>query len=206
MADDRREASALARLLFHLSRLRIDPAFAFLHLVTALRQMPPVTTVRLSAAQLRSVISEGSISEKDIHRAEESVASGDFTFELLGQVLIGLASSFGDGEVKELLGIDRSSVDKLYDDGRLIGRTAGGVTATPSWLFDTAQPDGLIPHSKEVLAADSPLYNTSFGQSIYRPMPTLRTRAPLSPRAWLSEGHDPSAVVAFIESATKDRA
>lgn len=193
------EASTpVARLLLQLARLDIDPAFAFAYLTEVLRDAPPATEVRLPASQRDALLADGRVTEAELADAEDGIRTGRFTLELLEHALLALASFVFDDELLATLGATPSDLDDLYEEGRMVGRSFGPVTVTPRWLIDTAQPDGLIPHSQEVLRADAPEYLLSFGRAVYEPHGSLRGSAPMTPKNWLSEGHEVNTVAALL--------
>ncbi|WP_123940217.1 MULTISPECIES: hypothetical protein [unclassified Frondihabitans] len=172
--------------------------FALAGAAFVLEQAPPARPSRLPERERRAILHEGSVTEGDLAAAEIAVQSGEFQQELILAFIVGLAASYMDATAAERLKVPVERLEDIYDDGKLIGRTNGDTTATPMWEFDADTSDGLLPHSKEIIAADAPMYYWSFGEAIYDPQAALRGVSPLSPARWLSERLEPQAVIDLL--------
>ena len=105
-----------------------------------------------------------------------------------------IAQTLDTAAVAALLGVHRTRVQHLRDDGDLFAYRDGRFNRYPLWQFtDHPRP---LPGLRQVLAALGPAHQsviTGFMSTVH---PELDTGAgPVSARDWPADGHDPAPVV-----------
>jgi hypothetical protein len=113
---------------------------------------------------------------------------------LAARRIVEAAQTLDTAAVAALLGVHRTRVQHLRDDGDLFAYRDGRFNRYPWWQFtDHARP---LPGLRHVLAALGPAHRsvvTGFMAAVH---PELDTGAgPVSAREWLADGRDPAPVV-----------
>jgi hypothetical protein len=104
------------------------------------------------------------------------------------------ARTLDTAAVAQILGVHRTRVQHLREDGDLYAYRDGRSNRYPLWQF--TDQGKLLPGLREVLAALGPTHRSVVTGFMTTPQPDLETGAgPVSARDWLAAGQDPEPVV-----------
>jgi hypothetical protein len=105
-----------------------------------------------------------------------------------------IAQTLDTAAVAALLGVHRTRVQHLRDDGALYAYRDGRFNRYPLWQFtDQGRP---LPGFRQVLAALGPAHRSVVTGFMTTTQPDLDTGAgPVSVRDWLADGLDPEPVL-----------
>ena len=131
--------------------------------------------------------------------AHSGISMSDEAIAVAGQRLAArriaeAARTLDTAAVAFLLGVHRTRVQHLRDDGDLYAYREGRFNRYPLWQFTAhARP---LPGLRQVLAALGPAHRSVVTGFMATVQPELDIgTGPVSARDWLADGHDPAPVV-----------
>jgi hypothetical protein len=131
--------------------------------------------------------------------AHSGISISDEAIAVAGQRLAArriaeAARTLDTAAVASLLGVHRTRVQHLRDDGDLFAYRDGRFNRYPLWQFtDHARP---LPGLRQVLAALGQAHRSVVTGFMTTVQPELDTgTGPVSASDWLADGHDPAPVV-----------
>ncbi|HEY5116467.1 MAG TPA: helix-turn-helix domain-containing protein [Nakamurella sp.] len=112
------------------------------------------------------------------------------------------AQALDTAAAADLLGVHRTRVQHLRDDGDLYAYRDGRRNRYPLWQFtDQRRP---LPGLRRILAALGPVHRSVVAGFMTTVQPDLDTRTgPVNARDWLAAGRDPEPVVELARAVTQ---
>lgn len=107
----------------------------------------------VTAATRAVLLESGVFTPLSLAEMEERLARGELRELEDRTALETIATSYGEHEVAEKLGLDIREIQSRARTGRLYYFSASGVTVYPKWQFTEDTEDGLLPHLSRVLAS-----------------------------------------------------
>ncbi|MFS2028986.1 MULTISPECIES: hypothetical protein [unclassified Curtobacterium] len=173
-------------------------------LLKLLRSLPAIRHAALSDDQRAFFIKSHSMTEEQLHHAEQNVARGAL---LLKQIETWANESWRTIGVREAAALLQSSEDELraaVARGSLMSVTIGDEERIPHWQLNSRAIGELLPHLDAVLPALLPNWSpTSISAFFHTRQEDLREFGTKTPAAWLEDGGDPEAILQIIETAER---
>lgn len=112
------------------------------------------------------------------------------------------ARTLDTAAVAQLLGVHRTRVQHLREDGALYAYRDGRRNRYPLWQFTDQETQ--LPGLREVMAALGPAHRSVVTGFMTTVQPDLQTDAgAVNARDWLAAGHDPEPVIELARGVTQ---
>ncbi|HEV7949041.1 MAG TPA: hypothetical protein VGP24_04660 [Glaciihabitans sp.] len=194
-------ADLVRQLTDAIARLANDPDYFVLALTDMLLAMEPITKSNHSLAEIRFLIESGAFTAEEWAETSASVSRGTLQLGTAEWWLSRLLSTMSLEEVTGYLDWSEEEVRNAIDDGRLEAIEISDRLRFPTWQFDAASPEKLLPGLTEILAALDPGYRWySTAALMATPQSALVAEGRKTPAQWLRDGGDVAAVQEILEA------
>ncbi|ROS75869.1 hypothetical protein EDF24_1442 [Curtobacterium sp. PhB130] len=140
--------------------------------------------------------------DPDVVDAVDQIMSGAFQIYAAEDVASGVAGSLSQASTAKLLHLTVAQVEAMIGAKRILAVDIAGEPRVLRWQLNDGHPPQLLPGLQPVIEAIATTAS-AFGRVagfMTTTQPTLRAPAALTPRHWLMNGGDPTAIVRLIEA------